>query len=102
MNCNKGLSLAVLSLICLSRITMAQTAGTSSANDLVIAQGGATQATIVIVPEAGKETVTGEGRKARTTVERAVDKQAATDLAKYIEMMTGAAPAVVNTGAAPA
>ncbi|HVF10994.1 MAG TPA: hypothetical protein VNA16_09345 [Abditibacteriaceae bacterium] len=57
MNWHNTRSLAVLLLLCLSQITMAQTAGTSGANDLVIARGGATQATIVIVPEAGKQTV---------------------------------------------
>ncbi|HVF09555.1 MAG TPA: DUF4838 domain-containing protein, partial [Abditibacteriaceae bacterium] len=92
--------MTLLSAACLGPAAMAQTAGTSGVNDLVIAQGGATQATIVISSEAGKETVTGEGRRATKSVARRLEKQAATDLAKYIEMMTGAAPAVVNTAPA--
>ena len=55
-----------------------QTAGTAGANDLVIAQGGASTATIVVSAQAGKW-----------------EKQAAEDLQKYIERMSGAKPAEV-------
>lgn len=58
-------------------------AGRSGENDLVIAQDGTTRATVVVDVEAGP-----------------VEKEAAADLVKYIEMMTGAKPALAN--AAPA
>jgi len=60
---------------------MAQTAGAGGKNDLIIAQAGKTQATILVSPNADKW-----------------EKTAAADLQKYIEMMTGAKPAL-TTGA---
>src|SRR5688572_7864756 len=57
----------------------AQVAGTSGADDLVVVQNGATQATVVVADNAGTW-----------------EKQAATDLAKYIGLMSGATPPVVN------
>jgi len=58
----------------------AQVAGKSGANDLVIAQNGATQAAIVVAPDAGTW-----------------EKRAAEDLQKYIEMMSGAKPILSDT-----
>jgi hypothetical protein len=52
----------------------------SLADNLIIAQNGKTAAQIVVSPEAGQW-----------------EKQAATDLQKYIGMMTGAQPALVNS-----
>jgi hypothetical protein len=49
-------------------------------SDLVIVQNGATTAQVVVAPDAGKW-----------------EKQAATDLVKYIEMMSGANPALDDT-----
>src|SRR4051794_25929045 len=53
------------------------------AEDLVIAQGGKTQAVVVVSPQAGTW-----------------EKRGAEDLVHYIEAMTGARPALANTDAA--
>ena len=55
-------------------------AGDATDNVLMIAKNGKSDAMIVVSPEAGKE-----------------EKLAAQDLAKYIEMMTGATVKIVNT-----
>ena len=60
----------------------AQVAGTTGANNLAIVTGGKTQAVIVVTP--GLDQKTWEYR-------------AAADLARYIEMMSGAKPAIVET-----
>ena len=70
---------AALALLIPLATARAQTAGTSAANDLAIAQGGASAATIVVSALAGKW-----------------EKQAAEDLQKYIERMSGAKPALAN------
>ena len=57
-----------------------QTAGTAGANDLVIAQGGASSAAIVVAADAGQW-----------------EKAAAGDLAKYIERMSGAKVPIAST-----
>ena len=57
-----------------------QTAGVPGANDLVIAQGGASTATIVVAVDAGQW-----------------EKAAAGDLAKYIERMSGAKVPIAST-----
>ena len=62
---------------------MAATAGKEGGNDLDISTNGKTTAVIVISPDAGTN-----------------EKQAAKDLAKYIGLMCGAKPAIVNTDAA--
>ena len=58
----------------------AQTVGVSAANDLVIAQGGASTSSIVVAADAGKW-----------------EKAAADDLAKYIERMSGAKVPIAST-----
>ncbi len=58
-------------------------AGKSGEQNLIVAAGGKCQATIVVSPAAGKH-----------------EKQAAGDLAKYIQLMCGAKPAVADTAAA--
>jgi hypothetical protein len=55
------------------------TAGTPGNNELTVVQNGQTSASIVVAADAGK-----------------YEKQAAEDLQKYIEMMTGAKPALGN------
>jgi len=72
-------------------------AGEATRRRLVIAENGRTDAVIVVSPEAGVKVTTGEGRRARTTVVRRWERQAADDLAHYIELMTGARPAVADT-----
>jgi hypothetical protein len=64
-----------------------QVAGRSGEDDLVIAAGGKTTAAVVVAPNAGPW-----------------EKHAATDLAKYVGLMAGAAPKVIDTadGAAAA
>lgn len=57
--------------------------GKPAADALVIADHGATAATVVVAAEAGKE-----------------ERAAAADLVKYIEMMSGARPALADTEAA--
>ena len=71
---------AALSLLGALAPARGQTAGLSAANDLVIAQGGASTATSVVAADAGRW-----------------EKQAASDLAKYIEQMSGAKPALAAT-----
>lgn len=61
----------------------AQVAGESGGDDLVIVRQGKTSATVVLSPEAGEW-----------------EKQAADDLVHYIELMTGAKPALANTNEA--
>jgi len=57
----------------------AATAGEPDGNELVIATAGKSQATVVVSPDAGEQ-----------------EKQAAADLLKYIEMMSGAKPALAD------
>ena len=75
-------------------------AGKAGGPDLVIAENGRSKAVVVVSPEAGVKVTTGEGRRARTTVIRRWERQAADDLAHYIELMTGARPAVADTAEA--
>jgi len=60
----------------------AQLAGTPGTNDLVIADKGLTEAIIVVSPDARSPTI---------------ERMAADDLAKYIELMSGATPAIADT-----
>ena len=64
---------------------IAQTAGVSGRDDLLIADASGSKAIVVVAPTAGKW-----------------EKQAATDLVKYIERMTGAKPALADTAEAVA
>ena len=66
--------------VILVAIGLVMSTQSSRAADLVIAQNGKTTATVVVSPEAGPW-----------------EKRAAEDLQKYIEMMTGAKPALANT-----
>ena len=63
----------------LTRLT-GQTAGAPEKDDLIIADASGAKATVVVAPTAGKW-----------------EKQAAADLVKYIELMTGAKPALAET-----
>lgn len=58
----------------------AQTAGAPEKDDLIIADSSGAKATVVVAPTAGKW-----------------EKQAAADLVKYIELMTGTKPALAET-----
>ena len=69
-----------IALSLLPTTALAQIAGTTGADDLIVATGGATSATIIVSPQAGKW-----------------EKQAAEDLAKYLEKMSGAKPALAGT-----
>jgi len=60
-----------------------QVAGTSGGNDLIIAEAGKSEASVVVSPNAGEW-----------------EKRAAADLAHYIERMSGAKLAVANTAEA--
>lgn len=71
-------SALIAALLCLIPAS-ASVASAQNSNDLVIAQGGETSAQIVVSPQAG-----------------AWEKRAATDLQKYIAMMTGARPALAD------
>lgn len=62
---------------------LAATAGKSGQDDLVIAAGGKTSATVLVSPSAGTW-----------------EKRAATDLVTYIERMSGAKPSLADTQAA--
>ena len=70
---------AALSLLTALTSAHAQIAGTAAPDALVIAQGGVSPATIVVSAQAEKW-----------------EKQAAEDLQKYIERMSGAKPALAN------
>ncbi|MDP6355858.1 MAG: hypothetical protein QF473_12185 [Planctomycetota bacterium] len=72
-------------------------AGESAGRQLIIAENGRTEAVVVVSPGAGVKVTTGEGRRARKTVIRKWERQAADDLAYYIELMTGARPKVADT-----
>ncbi|MDA1142641.1 MAG: DUF4838 domain-containing protein [Planctomycetota bacterium] len=72
-------------------------AGEAGWRQLVIAENGWTEAVVVVSPEAGAKVTTGEGNQARTTVLRKWERQAADDLVHYIELMSGARPAVADT-----
>jgi hypothetical protein len=63
----------------------AQTAGAPEKDELLIADASGAKATVVVAPTAGKW-----------------EKQAAADLVKYIELMTGAKPALADTAEAVA
>jgi len=75
--------------------------GQAMAADLVIADKGATTAIVVVAPEAGlPETTAKDGvvsRGADKTGKRNDEWMAATDLVKYIELMTGAKPKLAAT-----
>ena len=75
-----ALLIAAQALLILSPAGHAQTVGTPGTDELIIAQGGASTATIVVAADAGRW-----------------EKQAASDLAKYIEQMSGAKPALAAT-----
>ncbi|MFM8471467.1 MAG: DUF4838 domain-containing protein [Limisphaerales bacterium] len=73
-----------LAVIVLSGFQLtAQIAGASGRDDLLIADATGAKATVIVAPGAGKG-----------------EKQAATDLVKYIELMTGAKPALADTAEA--
>src|SRR5215204_5695513 len=83
MNISQRLILVVLAAflaMCLHAPARAQVAGRSGTDDLVIAQNGRTEATIVAVADPG----TWEGR-------------AVADLQKYIGLMIGAQPHISNS-----
>lgn len=67
-------------VVAFGRVCLAATVGQPGDNDLVIAAGGKSDAIIVVSPLAGTQ-----------------EKQAASDLAKYIELLSGARPTVANT-----
>jgi len=71
---------AVALMVCLTTTVWAQMAGTPGKADLAVASGGKSSATIVVSPAAGES-----------------EKLAAADLAKYIGLMCGAAPAIADT-----
>ncbi len=78
----KNLSLAAFAVLSLvfTPVCRGQTAGVPGTDDLVIAQGGAITATIIVAADAGRW-----------------ERQAGTDLAKYIERMAGAKVPVAST-----
>jgi len=78
MNQKAIMSAVVLLLLACSQAGCA--AARAGAQDLYITRDGRTEASIVVSPEAGPE-----------------EKLAAEDLAKYIEIMSGARPAVADT-----
>src|SRR4051794_40148173 len=64
----------------LGAIASGQVAGVSGADDLVIAQGGASSAIVAVSPKAGEW-----------------EKRAANDLVHYIELLSGARAQLANT-----
>src|SRR5687767_7610533 len=90
-------TLVMLSSVWLLASTLpafAQVAGTPGPGDLVVADNRSTPATIVVSPEAGQvievEVTVGERTEMQKRTLRRWEKQAALDLQKYIEMMSGA------------
>ncbi len=77
--------LLALALPFASPALLAPTAGTSGRDDLLLAEASGAKAVVVVSPTAGKW-----------------EKQAAADLVKYIELMTGAKPALAETAEAGA
>ncbi|NQU12107.1 DUF4838 domain-containing protein, partial [bacterium] len=68
-------------VVTLQPLPPTDTVGQPGSGDLVIADQGATKAIVVVAEAAGPR-----------------EKQAAADLVKYIELMSGAQPALANTG----
>jgi hypothetical protein len=75
-----ALALALALAMSLQPALAAPVAGKTGSDDLVIATGGKTTAVVVVSPDAGTN-----------------EKLAATDLVKYIEMLSGAKPALAET-----
>lgn len=74
--------MTTLQVACAQQTRSAATAGTPGNNELLVVQEGKTSASIVVAADAGTW-----------------EKRAAEDLQKYIEMMTGAKPALGETAA---
>ena len=72
--------MASLLALCFNSITSAATAGKSSAKDLVVASDGSVRAVVLVAPDAG-----------------AHEAQAAKDLVKYVGMMCGQAPKLIDS-----
>jgi hypothetical protein len=79
-NCLTSLACAGFLVVIAATECSAATAGKPGGDELVVAAGGQTKAVVIVSPKAGKH-----------------EKQAADDLAKYIELMCGTRPAVANT-----
>jgi hypothetical protein len=89
----------LLSLFMLSCVVVgcrAQVAGVAGDDTLVVAKNGRTQAVIVVSPNAGGESAPAQLTARRTNV-RKWEKEAALDLQKYIELMSGARPRIAST-----
>ncbi|MCX5661548.1 MAG: DUF4838 domain-containing protein [Planctomycetota bacterium] len=80
MNWRAMLLAAWMVCVAISAPALAQVAGETGGDDLVIAEAGAAKATILVAPKAGPN-----------------EKLAAADLAKFIELMTGAKTPIVDT-----
>lgn len=76
----KHVALCLAFIALLGSQLAAQIAGTGGRDDLLVADAGGAKATVVVAPSAGK-----------------LEKQAATDLVKYVELMTGAKLALADT-----
>ena len=90
--------LPVFLILILPVFASAITVCTSSGDDLQIAKGGKITATIIVSPEAGQEVENLDKRKRKKkTIQREWERRAAEDLAKYLELMSGAKPAIADT-----
>ena len=86
MHCFLSVLCLALSATLLSSLPLnGQLAGTLSRDDLLVADAAGAHVTVLVAPEAGKW-----------------EKRAASDLVKYIGLMTGAEPALADTVAAVA
>ena len=99
MKCFSLVLTAALLLItgCATSNAQTQVVGFARERGLIIADKGASDAIIVVSPDAGVEKQVKQGRRMRKVIERRWEKQAATDLAKYIELMSGARPKLATT-----
>lgn len=96
MTCRFGpIALVLIMTLLATRLACAVTAGVSQNNDLLVARGDRSEAVIVVSPEAKMEAEIGSTRRlsSRTTCERF----AAEDLARCVELMTGARPQLADT-----
>ena len=93
------LGLRVFGLLAMGSLCVLQQAQVSGADKLITAAGGKTSAVVCVDAEAGKAS-DAKGRRGRKAILRRWERRAADDLAKYIELMTGAQPKVLDAPAA--
>ena len=95
---HKSILISVVLCLTWSAQIVAKTVGSSGNDELLIAKDGKTSAVIIVSPEAGKEVEVLDSRKRKKKViQREWERRAADDLAKYLDQMIGAKPAIADS-----